>query len=336
MAEPARPADAAAAESGHNRPYPKVVLPMNVTHGVTEGSKYVSIFMTFVGWGLAVATIGVTAYGFAEYKRIKNELRNLAPPPATIEVEAHNILASGIIILVFACLICIFLLSTFIWLIFNRAGRRARGFFTSGASLFIPAFVVFICSWLYFADLAAYTRFLASSRATVEIVVDGMAREADEELIDMLYVTLGISPYYNKWGFLRNIAIVGWIFWFFSLLTSIVLFMAASDGAEENDVLLDANPPEQDGAMRPATYGAPAPGAATATSAAVTEKPAESTAAVGQPAPAETSETAPALPSVPVDSSPLAAAPPGLEAAHSTGSHYPPESTTDETPAARQ
>lgn len=167
-------------------------------------------------WGVIAGSVGLNALIKANQQ--KSRLRKGVPAPTIVTIDTNDVFQSGVVLTVVGAFIAV-LCSTFILMVFFTRGLAARSLRIQSAIL------AFFATWL-FATLIPFTTFVANRSAQVSATIGGV--QLPPSIIKQAEQTLGTTSVYNRIGYLRLVAILPWITLLFTIVASVVLFVAGS------------------------------------------------------------------------------------------------------------
>ncbi|KAG6811331.1 hypothetical protein H0H92_007950 [Tricholoma furcatifolium] len=196
-----------------------------------RGAVLGSLFMTWA-WGVIAGSVGLNA--LIKSNQQKSHFRKVVGPSTHVDINTNDAFKSGIVLTTVSALIAV-LTSIFLLLLF--ANRRL---FTR--TLRIQSLLLAFCALWLFATQVPFTDFFANRSAKVTATIDGIA--VPQSVIQGTEKLLGTTSIYRHIGYLRLVAILPWITLLFTIITSVVLFVAGSRAQRATAVPADAVPVE--------------------------------------------------------------------------------------------
>ncbi|EKM75465.1 hypothetical protein AGABI1DRAFT_116389 [Agaricus bisporus var. burnettii JB137-S8] len=169
-------------------------------------------------WAIVSFAAGINAV--VKSNREKEMVRALAPPNSTVHVNDNDVFQTGAIITAVSLVIFLTTYGSLAFLIYRPTSFTRPKLITAQASI-----LALFTAWL-FATLVPYTHFFRTRSARIDATLGTF--QIPEAIIQRIQQENGLTPVYMQIGYLRLLAILPWIEFFFSLVATMILFMAAS------------------------------------------------------------------------------------------------------------
>lgn len=186
-------------------------------------ARFTALGLAFA-WGIIAFGIGINA--LVKSNDLKDNVKRLVPPPTVVNINDHDVFSAGavatVISIVIAVLCILFILADLVMT-------------TTPGILKIEGSVLgFFTTWL-FATIIPVTHFYRTRSAKIEASINGTP--LSQQSIQTVSQALGLSSRYRDLFFLRLLAILPWFTFLFTLIATVVLFMAAGRGASETSTI---------------------------------------------------------------------------------------------------
>ncbi|KXN81941.1 hypothetical protein AN958_03382 [Leucoagaricus sp. SymC.cos] len=171
-------------------------------------------------WAWSIIAFGTAINAVVKSKHDKDRVRSLAPRGSTVDIDDNDVFQTGAVITAI-CIVLFVITSIYIVILLLRPASfsRRRTIAIQGGIL------AFFATWL-FATLVPYTHFVRTRSAVTRVTIGGVP--LSQTVIDNLERQFGITPVYKRIGYLRLVAILPWITLLFTIISSVLLYMAAS------------------------------------------------------------------------------------------------------------
>ncbi|EED82259.1 predicted protein [Postia placenta Mad-698-R] len=197
-------------------------------------ARLVSLVLSFA-FGIVGMATGINA--LAKSNSSKSAVRRAASGlGATVNIDTHDVLSSGVVITVVCGLIALTsfftlvhaLLARFRWRVSAASssadiGRHLRTVPLTGAHV-----LTFLTLWL-FATLVPFTDFVANRQAKVTAYIGGV--QLPPNLIQGTEAELGVTPVYHRLGYLRAGTVLPWIAFLFAVTSAALSYAYARSAA---------------------------------------------------------------------------------------------------------
>lgn len=180
-----------------------------------RGAVLSSLAMAWA-WGIIAGSVGLNALIKANQQ--KSRLKKSVPSPTIVTIDTKDVFQSGVVLTVVGALIAVACTNFILMVLFTR-GLAARSLRIQSAAL------VFCATWL-FATLVPFTTFFANRSAQVSATIGGV--QLPPSIIKQAEQALGSTSVYNRIGYVKLVAILPWITLLFTVIASVVLFVAGS------------------------------------------------------------------------------------------------------------
>ncbi|TFK32358.1 hypothetical protein BDQ12DRAFT_692554 [Crucibulum laeve] len=177
-----------------------------------------------LAWSWSIVGVGVGINALSKSKKTQSDLRKQVPTGVTLNINVNDVYHSGIV----ATVVCglIFLVTTAsVASLFSRPIRRLR---------LQSLLLAFLSTWL-FATLVPFTHFVRTRRAKISAFLGGLA--IPDQTVQSVEAQMGTTSVYRHINYLKLVAILMWFTLLFSIIASVVLFMAGSRRSTANNVL---------------------------------------------------------------------------------------------------
>ncbi|PFH49465.1 hypothetical protein AMATHDRAFT_147648 [Amanita thiersii Skay4041] len=192
---------------------------------------FARLAVLLLAWSWAIVGVGVGLNALVKSNQLKTKVKHLVPAPTIVDINDHDVFQTGVVATVVSALIG--LLTALFILIQLVISLSSTALKLQGSLL------GFCTAWL-FATLVPFTHYYATRSAHVTASIGGT--QLPQQAIQSVQHSLGISNQYKDLWFLRLVAILPWFTFLFTLLATLVLFMAAQRDNKDVDLGTDTSP----------------------------------------------------------------------------------------------
>ncbi|KAK2459965.1 hypothetical protein APHAL10511_007971 [Amanita phalloides] len=169
---------------------------------------------------------------------MKNDVKRIVPSPTIVTIDDNDILQAGAVVTSVSALIAV--LCALLVLFHLRAPL-------SSTALRFQGFLLAFCAIWLFSALVPFTHFYRTRSAIVSAHIGGVS--LPDSTVNKVERALGLTSRYRDIHFLRLAAILPWFAFLFSVITSIMLFVAASrvydlDASDDAEITKKATDPK--------------------------------------------------------------------------------------------